>query len=419
MSGNARQNTLLATTTGTWSALPTAAASYQWYRCNKPVTAGRATLATALNCAKINRATKSSYKVTLADQSKHLTVLTQAKNKMGSTFSTVKSVLVPKATAPALKSAPKISGSLVKGGVVTLAPGSWSANPTPTTTQQWYRCEKPISAGTSTFSELLNCVKIPSATKSRYTIATADQAKYLTALVSGKNSQGVLVKSAKSVKVPGVKPAAKTSPKISGSAAPNGVLRATLGSWTAIPTAETSLAWYRCATAVPAGATSIASSLKCAKISGANTAQYSVDLKDQGKYLTVLVTAKNSEGNTSSTAKSIYVKLPPALKSAPKVSGTASTGRDLRATDGTWAATPKAAISRAWYSCSSAVPAGATSITSSMGCKKLSGATSSTYKVKLSDEGKYLTVLVTAKNSEGSTSSTAKSIYVKVPVVTP
>jgi hypothetical protein len=27
--------------------------------------------------------------------------------------------------------------------------------------------------------------------------------------------------------------------------------------------------------------------------------------------------------------------------------------------------------------------------------------------------------LVTAKNSEGSTSSTAKSIYVKVPVVTP
>jgi hypothetical protein len=214
------------------------------------------------------------------------------------------------ATLPALKSAPKISGSLVKGGVVTLAPGSWSANPTPTTAQQWYRCEKPVAVGISEFAESLNCIKIPGATKTQYKIAVADQGMHVTALVIGKNSQGVLVKSAKSVKVPGVKPTVKSSPKISGKTVAGKVLRATAGSWTAIPAVTTSLTWYRCSKSVSAGATSISNSKGCKKIGGANNAQYTVSKADQGKYLTVLVTAKNSEGNASSTAASVFVKVP-------------------------------------------------------------------------------------------------------------
>lgn len=310
ISGNARQNTLLTSTTGTWSALPAATTSAQWYRCDKSVAARKATITDAMKCLKITGATKSSYKVVLADQGKHLTVLTQAKNKMGSTFSTAKSVLVPKATKPALKSIPRISGTAAKGKVVTLGAGTWSANPTPTTTMQWYRCDKPVSVGMSTFSGSLNCAKIPGATKSKYTIAAADQAKYLTALVSGKNSQGVVAKSAKSVKVPGTKPTAKSSPKISGTAVAGSVLRVSSGSWSAIPEATTSQSWYRCASAVSAGATSIAGGLGCIKIGGATGSSYTVKLADEGKYLTVLVTAKNAEGNASTTAKSVFVKVP-------------------------------------------------------------------------------------------------------------
>ena len=310
ISGNARQNTLLTSTTGTWSALPAATTSAQWYRCDKSVAARNATITDAMKCLKITGATKSSYKVVLADQGKHLTVLTQAKNKMGSTFSTAKSVLVPKATKPALKSIPKISGTAAKGKVVTLGAGTWSANPTPTTTMQWYRCDKPVIAGLSEFKKSMDCVKISGATKANYKIAVADQAKYLTALVTGKNSQGVLVKSAKSVKVPGTKPALRTSPKISGSANAGGTLRATDGTWSGIPEADTSVQWYRCSNAVSAGQDSFKKSSNCVKISGATSSRYTVKLADQGKHLSVLVTAKNEEGKATSTAKSIYVVVP-------------------------------------------------------------------------------------------------------------
>jgi uncharacterized repeat protein (TIGR02543 family) len=310
ISGNARQNTLLASTSGTWSALPAATTSLQWYRCDKSVASGKATITTAMKCLKISGATKSNYKVVLADQGKYLTVLSQAKNKMGSTFSTAKSVLVPKATKPALKSVPKISGTAVSGKVVTLGAGSWSANPTPTTTMQWYRCDKPVTAGISEFKKSMDCVKISGATKANYKIAVADQAKYLTALVTGKNSQGVLVKSAKSVKIPGTKPASKTSPKISGSATIGKALRATDGTWSGIPEVNTSIQWYRCSNAVSAGQDSLKKSSNCVKISGATSSRYTVKLADQGKYLTVLVTDKNDEGKATSTAKSSYVKVP-------------------------------------------------------------------------------------------------------------
>ena len=215
-----------------------------------------------------------------------------------------------KATKPVMKSAPKISGSGVKGSVLTLDDGTWTANPTPTTTMHWYRCEKPVSAGSSDFTKSQSCVKISGATKANYTITVADQAMYLTALVTGKNSQGVLAKSAKSVKIPGIEPASEKAPKISGSASVGSTLRATDGPWSGIPEATTSVRWYRCDSAVSAGRDSIKKSANCDKISGATRLKYTVKRADQGKYLTVLVTAENEEGKDSATAKSIYVVVP-------------------------------------------------------------------------------------------------------------
>jgi len=215
-----------------------------------------------------------------------------------------------KATAPVVKSVPKISGSGVKGKVLTLDDGTWTAMPTPTTTQQWYRCDKPVSAGVSTFTKSQDCDKISGATRVQYTVTSADQAKHLTALVSAKNSEGVAVESAKSIDIPGVKPTVQYSPKISGTAAAGSALRVSNGTWTAIPEETSSQAWYRCSKSVPARATSITSSMGCSKISGASGSSYTVKAADQGKHLTALVTAKNSEGNASSTAASVFVKVP-------------------------------------------------------------------------------------------------------------
>lgn len=215
-----------------------------------------------------------------------------------------------KATKPVMKSAPKISGSAIKGSVLTLDDGTWTANPTPIATLQWYRCEKPVSAGISEFTKSQSCEKISGATKANYKIAVADQAMYLTALVTGKNSQGALVKSAKSVKIPGTEPALEKDPKISGSTWVGGVLRATDGTWSGIPEVTTSVRWYRCDSAVSAGRESIKKSANCDKISGATRSSYTVKRADQGKYLTVLVTAENDEGKTTATAKSIYINVP-------------------------------------------------------------------------------------------------------------
>jgi hypothetical protein len=258
----------------------------------------------------LSGATQAQYKVVLADQAKYLASLVIASNTIGNTQSTSNSVLVPKATKPVLKSMPRISGSAVGGNSVTLNSGTWSANPAPTTTQQWYRCEKPVLVNSIELAKSLNCAKISGATKVVYKIAVADQNKYLTALIRTKNSQGFVTKSVKSVKVPGTKPTAKASPGVSGSPKANGVLRATLGSWAAIPAATTSLQWYRCSTSVPAGTASLASSMGCKKISGATSNRYTVKVADQGKYLTVLVKAMNTEGNASSSAKSKYVQIP-------------------------------------------------------------------------------------------------------------
>jgi uncharacterized repeat protein (TIGR02543 family) len=414
ISGNARQNTLLTSTTGKWTATPAAVTTFQWYRCEKSVSAGRSGFTEWQDCSKISGATKSNYKVGLADQGMRITVLTKATNKMGSTFSTATSVLVPKATAPAMKSAPKISGSVAKGKAVTLSAGTWSANPVANTTQQWFRCEKPVPAGSSEFTEAQDCVKISGATKSTYKVVVADQTNYLTALVTAKNSQGLASESAKSIRVPGTKPDAKTDPKISGVAIVGNELRATTGTWSAIPAATISLAWYRCSTEVAAGATSITSSMGCKAISGATSSTYTVGLADKGKHVTVLVKAKNTEGQALSTAKSLSVKAPPTLRTSPKISGSATVGGTLRATAGTWLAIPAATTSLQWYRCSTEVAAAATSVTSSMGCKAISGATDATYTVETADKGKYLTVLVKARNTGGSASSTAKSVLIKV-----
>ena len=304
ISGKAQQNTYVTATTGTWSADPVASHSYQWYRCEKSVTAGRTSFTPAMKCTKLTGATKARYKLSLADQGKYLTALVKASNSIGFTLASTKSILVPMATQPVAKSLPRISGSAVKGNLVTVNSGVWSANPAATTTQQWYRCDNSVRANLADFTKSMKCKKIPGATRTQYTIARADQDLYLTAMVTAKNSQGVVVASAKSVHVPGTKPTAKGLAKLSGSTLEGGVLRATDGTWSAIPEAKTSLQWYRCDAFVPAGRAAIAKSAHCTKIGGATNSRYTLRPADVGRHLTVVVKAKNSYGSNTSHAKS-------------------------------------------------------------------------------------------------------------------
>ena len=86
----------------------------------------------------------------------------------------------------------------------------------------------------------------------------------------------------------------------------------------------------------------------------------------------------------------------------PTVSGTAKVNRTLSAKKGTWSGYPAPKISYQWYSCSKKVASARSTIPST--CKKITGATKSTLKLKKSQKGRFIAVRVTGKSS--GTSST-------------
>ena len=81
----------------------------------------------------------------------------------------------------------------------------------------------------------------------------------------------------------------------------------------------------------------------------------------------------------------------------PTISGTAKVNKTLTAKKGTWTGYPTPKITYQWYSCSKALKSTTTKIPSS--CKKMTGATKSTLKLKSSLKGKYIVVVVSGTSA--------------------
>jgi hypothetical protein len=76
----------------------------------------------------------------------------------------------------------------------------------------------------------------------------------------------------------------------------------------------------------------------------------------------------------------------------PTVTGTSTVGRTLTAAKGTWTGYPTPTFTYQWYACSTAVSAARTTVPST--CKKITGATRSTFKLTSAQRGKYVAVFV-------------------------
>ena len=76
----------------------------------------------------------------------------------------------------------------------------------------------------------------------------------------------------------------------------------------------------------------------------------------------------------------------------PKVTGTAKVAKTLTAA-GTWTGYPTPTLRYQWYACTKAVTAARSTVPST--CKRITGATRSTYRVTSAQRGKYVAVLVT------------------------
>jgi Concanavalin A-like lectin/glucanases superfamily len=100
---------------------------------------------------------------------------------------------------------------------------------------------------------------------------------------------------------------------------------------------------------------------------------------------------------------------PPVSISPPAVSGELFSGQTLSASTGTWAGTPRITYSYQWQRCNS----------SGGGCASITGATGQSYVLTSGDIGATVRALVTAHNSQGSTSESSAATGVIVMPVAP
>ena len=107
------------------------------------------------------------------------------------------------------------------------------------------------------------------------------------------------------------------------------------------------------------------------------------------------VTRSHTATGWGSTWSGVAVVIADARATAtvkPTVAGTATVGRTLTAR-GTWTGYPTPTLRYQWYVCTRAVTVARSTVPST--CKRITGATRSTYKLTSAQRGKYVAVLVT------------------------
>jgi hypothetical protein len=183
---------------------------------------------------------------------------------------------------------------------------------------------------------------------------------------------------------PPTAPVDNTPPSISGTANVGSMLTAGTGTWSNGPTGY-AYQWQDCNS----------SGAGCANISGATSSSYAVASGDAGHTIMVNVTATNAGGSASATSSPTgVVPTPqgsaPANTAPPQVSGTATQGQTLGASNGSWSGSPTN-FTYQWQDCNS----------SGGSCANISGATSSTYTLQSSDVAATVRAVVTASNASG------------------
>jgi uncharacterized repeat protein (TIGR02543 family) len=81
---------------------------------------------------------------------------------------------------------PTVSGTAKVGKTLTAKNGTWTGSPTPSVTRQWYACKTAVTAARSTVPS--NCTKISGAIGTSLKLASAQNGKYITVLVTGTST---------------------------------------------------------------------------------------------------------------------------------------------------------------------------------------------------------------------------------------
>jgi len=103
-----------------------------------------------------------------------------------------------------------------------------------------------------------------------------------------------------------------------------------------------------------------------------------------------------SSGNAA-PATAAQIQYAPVNTQAPTITGTAAEGQTLTASTGTWTSSTSVAYTYQWERCN----------TAGTSCANIASATGTTYKVVAADVGATLRVVVSGRNTDGTTNATS------------
>jgi|14BtaG_2_1085337.scaffolds.fasta_scaffold03059_5 hypothetical protein len=268
-SGTAQVGQTLSTTDGTWQGIATITFAYQWRR----------------DAVNISGATSSTYTLVAADYSTDVDCVVTATNSLGSANADSNDISNIAGNVPVISGVPTISGTAQVLETLTASLASVSGVPTPTSTLQWQISDDGVSGWSNIVGE----------TSTTYTIALADDDKYIRVSQTATNAEGSdTANSASTSEVAGSVPVISGVPTLSGDAKVNSTLTATAASATGVPTPTTTFQWQR----------SDNGTSGWANISGATSSTYTAVSADEDKYLRAVQTETNALGSDSANSAS-------------------------------------------------------------------------------------------------------------------
>lgn len=399
---------------GSWNASPNPDFSYQWYSCTAAVPASTVKNA---KCTAIAGATASNYVVTSAANNKFLMVQVKATNStnVGAPVSSYSASSSKVLTAPANTVSPRVTSSQttstsqpIAGGTLTAVAGTWTGNPAPTRTYQWYACESEVSAGLTTPPS--DCVPVSGATATTLITTPSMQGKFVVVEETATNAAGANKVLTTSINAVQVKPSFGSDPSLSGTVESGSTLSVSSGASNFGGTPSETFAWAKCATPQVAGA---AFPVGCTILAGQTESNLALDTSLEGFYVVSRVTLTNIAGQTvrtSATSDQVRGAILNLQLTKPTSSRSyVQLGVAVNASDGSWSGFPTPTFEYVWYRCSQVLEVKSTDLPGN--CTVIDGATARSYTPVLADAAQYLSVKVTAVQGQSRVSVWSPTSY--------
>ena len=262
VTGTASVGQTLSCYQGTWTGSPTSYV-FQWER----------------NLAPTIGATASTYLLVSGDGLQSVSCAVTATNASGSATAMSNAVVPTVPPAPAIITAPVVSGTATVGQTLSCSTGSWANAPT-SYAYQWRR----------------NGVAISGATTSTYLLDPADGLKMVDCVVTATNASGNGISASNALSILSAPPVNTSLPVITGTVLVGQTVSCTTGAWSNGPTSYT-YQWR----------------LDGADISGATAPTYRILWAQSGHNLACNVTATNAGGSASAATAASSVPAPYAL----------------------------------------------------------------------------------------------------------